>query len=45
MYFQENGTILYALTNDAPHKIVRRFSKMMITKILDKAAVWGYYQV
>jgi F-box protein 9 len=45
LYFQENGTVLYALTNDAPHEMIRRFSKMMITKIPDKAAVWGHYQV
>jgi len=45
LYFQENGTVLYALTNDPPHEMIIRFFKMMVTKQPDKQAVWGRYQV
>jgi F-box protein 9 len=45
LYFQENGTVLYALTNDPPHEMIVRFWKMMATAHPDKQAVWGRYQV
>lgn len=45
LYFQENGTVLYALTNDPPHEMIIRFWRMMVTRQPDKQAVWGRYQV
>ena len=45
VYFQEDGRVLYALTNAAPHEMVRRFLKVLRHNDPDRAIVWGTFQV
>jgi F-box protein 9 len=54
LYFFENGRVLYALTSQPPHEMFPRFLKMCLYRpeerpeegdSIDKAAVWGTYQV
>lgn len=45
IYFQENGTLLYALSPAAPHDMVRRFLSILQTGQKDKVAVPGTFVV
>ena len=45
LYFQENGTLLYALTPTPPHDMIRRLKRVQLTNEPDRAAVWGTFQV
>lgn len=45
IYFQENGTVLYALSTAAPHEMVRRFLKILQTGQKDRVAVPGTFVV
>lgn len=45
LYFQEDGRVLYALTNTPPHEMFPRLLKVCLTRQEDKVAVWGTYQV
>lgn len=51
LYFQEDGTVLYALTTSGPHEMFPRLRKINLKcKVKDgptddNATVWGRYQV
>mmetsp|Transcript_25595 Transcript_25595/g.38654 ORF Transcript_25595/g.38654 Transcript_25595/m.38654 type:complete len:364 (+) Transcript_25595:138-1229(+) len=45
IYFQENGTLLYALSTTAPHEMVRRFLRVLRTGERDTVAVRGAFVV
>ena len=47
IYFQENVSVLYALTASPPHDMFRRFLKVCLNResYEDPAIVWGMYQV
>lgn len=45
LYFQEDGRVLYALSNTAPHEMFRRLLNVCLKKKRDPAAVWGTFEV
>lgn len=53
LYFQEDGTVLYALTSSPPHEMFPRFRHVLLrsnsstssTNPMDRSIVWGTYNV
>uniref|UniRef100_A0A6U5L561 F-box domain-containing protein n=1 Tax=Grammatophora oceanica TaxID=210454 RepID=A0A6U5L561_9STRA len=43
--FNENGTLVYALTTTRPHEMIPRLIKMKVTGEPDRSAVMGHYQM